>query len=760
MKNTFTYIFAILFLSIGFYPSIVFAQKSKTPKIKQKEKSKPKPIELTDVSTDESFEAMEAPEKWKNESAVTLSQSQHFTYGKEGKKKVSESILFRKRVKLQDETAVKEFAERFYNETPEITPSHKISGVMSAMIALYKTTFATAYEVDVVFNIIKPNGEVIKVDSFDSYTKTISYVEVEAQKLIIPELEVGDIVDYAYKKRQVLRPFDTESFDTVFVKLTQDYPIVKQTIEIDLGEGISSTIKSLNGAPKFQAIVAGKQYQMMDEMRHKTSNEKWALSYRSEPAIKFQAHYSERINTEGESAEGLSVKELEVILNHKIEEASGYKHKSTLLKYINQHHPDEKNKRKLVNSIYYYFRHIVKGSESEYFTPEPPLSGWDMVGLSKAETKAAIGEQSNIQLQITEVSDLDFVKTLSEVFEELGIKASIQAAMPRFFGSVEELVSPEELTLFLKVQLKSGDVILTNFGRDTQVGDYPEALEGAQIVYQNPKLSEDASRLPSGTFKDNHTEILTTIGFNEDMDALNLTRSVSHIGKQRSRYSKDIVVSSDFLAKEYEKYPSLVEMKGSAAGKKYERENQSEEMKERKEVEKPKRLILSKSLAAKELQTKISKYKKFKLLQDGRYHTKPKLKYQEEISVEDLLQESNGTYTIEIGKFIGIQEKITEDMQGRSHDIYFPYAQSFNYEITLNTPASHTIESLESLNTSVDNETGSFISVAKLEGNQLIIEAHKAYKNSFEPKENWTKMLEFLEAAYQFSQQKVVLKKK
>jgi len=39
------------------------------------------------------------------------------------------------------------------------------------------------------------------------------------------------------------------------------------------------------------------------------------------------------------------------------------------------------------------------------------------------------------------------------------------------------------------------------------------------------------------------------------------------------------------------------------------------------------------------------------------------------------------------------------------------------------------------------------------------VEALKVYKHNFEPKENWSKMIDFLEAAYQYSQKKVVLKK-
>jgi hypothetical protein len=43
--------------------------------------------------------------------------------------------------------------------------------------------------------------------------------------------------------------------------------------------------------------------------------------------------------------------------------------------------------------------------------------------------------------------------------------------------------------------------------------------------------------------------------------------------------------------------------------------------------------------------------------------------------------------------------------------------------------------------------------------NKLIIKVKKQYNNYYEPNANWSKMILFLEAAYQFSQEKVLLKK-
>jgi len=67
---------------------------------------------------------------------------------------------------------------------------------------------------------------------------------------------------------------------------------------------------------------------------------------------------------------------------------------------------------------------------------------------------------------------------------------------------------------------------------------------------------------------------------------------------------------------------------------------------------------------------------------------------------------------------------------------------------------------LDDLNMSVDNESGSFVSSAKTEGDKLVISTRKIYKKNFDKKEAWPNYVAFLEPAYKFSQLKVVLKKK
>jgi hypothetical protein len=59
----------------------------------------------------------------------------------------------------------------------------------------------------------------------------------------------------------------------------------------------------------------------------------------------------------------------------------------------------------------------------------------------------------------------------------------------------------------------------------------------------------------------------------------------------------------------------------------------------------------------------------------------------------------------------------------------------------------------------IDNEVGTFAVQTSVEGSTLNILVKKHYKLSTVTKEQWPKLLEMLDAAFNFSQKKVLLKK-
>ena len=114
---------------------------------------------------------------------------------------------------------------------------------------------------------------------------------------------------------------------------------------------------------------------------------------------------------------------------------------------------------------------------------------------------------------------------------------------------------------------------------------------------------------------------------------------------------------------------------------------------------------------------------------------------------------------IEIGKLLTSQIEIDQKEKDRKNNIYMVYPRSFDNEIVLEIPIGYAVSGLDKLNKKVENETGGFTSSAEVKGNQLVIKTFKHYKKYYEPNSNWNKIVVFLDAAYQFTQEKVLLKK-
>jgi hypothetical protein len=89
-----------------------------------------------------------------------------------------------------------------------------------------------------------------------------------------------------------------------------------------------------------------------------------------------------------------------------------------------------------------------------------------------------------------------------------------------------------------------------------------------------------------------------------------------------------------------------------------------------------------------------------------------------------------------------------------------PFARSLQTDITLQIPEGYTVEGVNDLNKKVENETGYFIAQATTDGKTVIIKVRKSYNHAFEPAANWDKLLAFIDAANEWTNAKLLLKKK
>ncbi|HET6995171.1 MAG TPA: hypothetical protein VFI06_09330, partial [Chitinophagaceae bacterium] len=144
----------------------------------------------------------------------------------------------------------------------------------------------------------------------------------------------------------------------------------------------------------------------------------------------------------------------------------------------------------------------------------------------------------------------------------------------------------------------------------------------------------------------------------------------------------------------------------------------------------------------------------------GVRHNNPDFIYSSKFSLEGLVKKAGSNLIIDIGKLEGSTIKSTPALRKRKVDIYMPFARSIESQIQLKVPEGYTVEGIKELNRSVRNSSGVFIVEAAFDGHTLTINIKKAYNHSFESIANWDKLIEFIDAASDWTNSKVLLKKK
>ena len=93
--------------------------------------------------------------------------------------------------------------------------------------------------------------------------------------------------------------------------------------------------------------------------------------------------------------------------------------------------------------------------------------------------------------------------------------------------------------------------------------------------------------------------------------------------------------------------------------------------------------------------------------------------------------------------------------------MYYDYPSSYKVTIDLELPAGYSVsdESLQKLNTLVDNAAIHFETKTEQAKGKVIINVEKVYKKQVVPVAEWDKLLEALDRAYAFTNQQVILKK-
>mgnify|MGYP003673192251 CR=1 FL=1 len=680
----------------------------------------------------------EVPEKWANESAVILYKNENYDFHKFGKN-VTYTSSIRQRIKLLDKAAVEEFSEfafkkRFRSDKGRYTWKEKGNNYVG-------------------MKIVKPDGSEIEIDVEKES------VEVDGEtKIAIANLEINDIIDYYFYR---LEPFKTTyafGFDPVETYLGEEYPVADFKLFFETENDFFINFKSFNGAPELTKIPTEKRnmrrYELVATDIEKYESTRWSYPLLELPSYKFQVYFARSGKFENSALAFLPKKEY--IIKNSVSKDE------VLNLYDNRFYPDGnigdvrkffkkktfKNDEEKVTEAYYFMRHY-------YLT---------------RFVEAIIAKDAEIMFNPFEYygnpvfiqNQKQFVRHFTEFLIHEKIKYEIVVAKKRYDGTIDDLLIEKNVNVLIKVETAT-PLYAELFSIHTNINEFSPLIENTDVYLLSPTRNRidiiERGKLPVSTHLDNETKKDITVTLNDDFSGMSFTSINSYKGHSKKDEQYDRLMFTDYITEDYAKYETkswieLIKRKKDKARYKKELAAVAEKIKDKQKER------FEKSAKGEFQVEEIEDYT-FEINETGRYALDSYFTFTENFNAKNaLIKKAGSNYIIEIGKLIGGQIDLEEKERERTSDINTSNARSFNYNITFNIPEGYTVAGLDKLNKSVDNETGAFISSAKVEGNQLIVNTSKQYKHNFEPNSNWSKMIAFLDEANQFTNEKILLKKK
>lgn len=710
-----------LFLFLVVVQLPVFAQK-KAPKLVTKEQIY-KYLEREEYAN-EIFEITKAPSKWKDESAVMLAfKIKHFlgTY----KGNIQRFQYLRYRVLIQDKFSLRAFS------------SIEIPDGDHVKIEVIKPD-SSSEEVDLKQAITQKN----KVENFMGF---VGLEFSESKRLAIPDLEIGDIIDFTFISGDInnyvsqASRLDGTSYTMV---LRGEYPTYHFELEFDMTQEFMLNFKSLNGAPEISEHLDNKKkkvnYLLRDSMQDRLKDEYWTNSISYNPALKYQPLYHSSNNVKlFDLGRGkyLSNSFNENYLKDAAKELftdKQYSHSylyTNFLKYISKSKTDISDPEKYAFEVYNFMRAWFLAYEDEGIT--------------------------NIQ----------FIRLYRRLLDKRQVPYDFIAGVYRSRGGLETLMSPYDLVWGIRLKTE-GQPVFFNLYRYWAPGFIPYQLQGTEIFEINPasstkQVSINKTTLDADDPSKNTLEYTLTCELADNMKDMKVKRTTVAKGHSKENYTG--MLNFRVFEKDITKYQwnthNLVNWyayKGSLT--KSDMEDEKDRVKTLFEEydEKEKKEYLKKELKDEDFDVK--EITKFNLLNDGRYEDNPIIEFQDEFVLENLCKKSGSNYVLDIGFLAGSQLEIKDsEDKDRHSDIFFSYPRKIIYNIELKVPAGWNVMDYAKGNKSISNNTGGFTSNISVSGNIITIKTEKTYKGIKHAKSEFNNILDFINASTEFRHTKALL---
>ena len=670
---------------------------------------------------DADFNSTAAPDKWKDESGVILAQKTNFTFDKDANKLAVYEITHR-RIKLQDRDAVNNYSY-FYFRIGSSRDGASIR-IIKANGTIQDVSLRNALYVednsDVPGTFLPYIGKASTV--IDKSKSNVVYY-----KLAVPDLDPGDIIDYAtiFYDDNTVKKMNYIEFDPIYYVCTREYPVVSQKFSIETDDKSFVSSKSLNGAPEFKESGSGTiLYTWEDRNRDKITDTRWINHMAQLPFLKFQIIFSRQenrsdlfIGDKGELKKNISPEEMAVKINSMYNKMNPAYTLSGINYYLKQIIATDLRDDDYIQKLYYIIRHIgaVRGN-----------------GISSETFAYCMMEKLGAK----------------KIPYELVVSAAYTLSSP---GDIIFRTEPEWI-----IRVKDKYIFTPTA--------FSNPYDFRENFLNTPAYIIKLGKIPTATpvTIDNNTpeQNVTTNSIDAVIDTatqnLLITAKRSATGISKNNFNYQGLAYTTSFDDDYRSYGGEDDIRATLKGPQL--EAYEDRLRERKKEDKVKKLEYMKA-QYKEDFNNIDKYTDFILNSDGRTWKKQELSFTSKFELRDMVMKAGKNLLLSVPGLIGDQLYVDQDERKREYDAHMSFPRTIKNEITFTIPEGYKAVGVNNLNMMVENETGAFKVKAMVEGNQLKILTMKVYKSIYVKKENWNNLLQFIDAAFNFSQKKILLKK-
>lgn len=707
------------------------------------------------------FQETKVPERWKNESSVILSRSYEYEIEKEVfLLLVHENHYVHERVKLLDNAAVEKYSEFSFNSR------YGNNGFFATQESA--KTYAG-------FKVIKADGSEIEIDLDNAVKKNIKSpgLSAESKSIAIPNLQKGDIIDYYYlKKKSTVVDQETgfKKFESNYVFLKTDEPILKQQITLRAMRQCFITANSVNGGPKakFSNDIKNKEstFSVVLENQDKVDidNKKWYSSKTELPIVKFQGFYSLK--------KGKEILNLYGINYDKTQKINSDLPNSKILELVNALTSWESTFSKLISSDSRNYgtseaygdinNHIKKYTEKNASTEELVKRAYYYFRQLEFRKTYESNMLFNKKAQYA-INSAYFARNMSRFLENRKIDHSILITNPSHITKFEDMSLSNELIMLIKINGPK-PYYLCNFDRYTNFKDISSHIQGNdayQIDFTKNVKSRKISKvkIPISSAEESTNFTSLDINFNSsNMLELLIHQNVKLTGSIKGPIQTLVLTPYDYI---YDSKNEIFETElliDQASKKKKNSLNQRIKEKQNQDNEDRNKRI-AESLKSEFNLTDEIKIEKIEILSTGLWDEEPDFNYSTQFKISEFVKKVGDNYLLDLGKLIGAQVEISKNTIDLPYNMLHPFARTFKNTFNITIPNDYSIKGIDKLNFNVSNDFAEFISIAKINSNVLTIKTSKIYKTKFIKAADMNKIIEVLEAANSFYQQRVLLSK-